>query len=1052
MTLPLLLALLAGPVVPAGAQPEPHTKSKVYMVSNAHLDTQWNWDVRTTINEYVPATMRRNFSLFEKYPEYVFNFEGGIKYAWMKEYYPAEYELVRRYIAEGRWHVTGSTWDATDPNMPSPESFTRNILYGQHFYEQEFGVRGTDIFLPDCFGFGLTLPSIAAHCGLIGFSTQKLQWRNLPFYGDRKTPFPIGLWQGIDGSRIMIADDAHKYSQKYRFHDLTADDELQSMVEDSGLGVAYRYYGVGDRGGSPEFETVRTVMASLHGEGPLELISATSDQIYKDYLPFESHPELPVWKGELLMDVHATGCYTSQAAMKFFNRRNEQLADAAERGSVAAEWLGAAVYPQQELTTAWKRFIWHQFHDDLTGTSIPRACEFSWNDELLCLNEFSGIVTSSAAAVAASMDTRVKGAPVVLYNPLARTVSDVVTIDAASLGLKAGSFSVYDAEGRKVPSQFKDGRLTFAATVPSVGYAVYDVRKGGVDRRNAVISASGEGVLENSVYRVTLDANGDMSSIVDKRSGRELVADGRAVRLALFTGNKSAKWPAWEILRPVMEAEAQPVTGDVRISVVENGPVRASLRVERRFGSSSFAQVISLSEGAHADRIDVFNDIDWHESGVLLKAEFPLGVSNPEATYDLGLGAIARSNNTDTKYEVYAAQWADLTDADGSHGVSVLNDCKYGWDKPADNVIRLTLLHTPETESRYTYQNAQDHGRHTFTYSLVSHEGDWRQGGAVAAAELLNQPVKAFASPRHAGRLGRSFSFASTDDGCLAVRAIKKAENGDGYVVRVYETAGLGSRSGSVRFASAVVSAECLNGNEDVLETVVPVNGALPVEIGPFGIRTYRVRLADAGAAGLSGTPVDLPFNVRAATYNAFRSDADFDGQGNSFAAELLPSTLDCDNVCFVLGDPAAPDAVRCEAQELTLPSDAGGVLYLLCCSGNGDVTASFRAGSTECLVNVPYYGGFFGQWGHTGHTEDYVKDARVAYVGTHRHSSAGNEDLAYDFSYLFSVPVSVPAGTQTVVLPDDARVNVFAASFVSGGIPALTPCVNMAKGVSSVF
>lgn len=146
--MPLLLALLAGPVVPASAQPEPQTKSKVYMVSNAHLDTQWNWDVRTTINEYVPATMRRNFSLFEKYPEYVFNFEGGIKYAWMKEYYPAEYELVRRYIAEGRWHVTGSTWDATDPNMPSPESFTRNILYGQHFYEQEFGVRGTDIFLP----------------------------------------------------------------------------------------------------------------------------------------------------------------------------------------------------------------------------------------------------------------------------------------------------------------------------------------------------------------------------------------------------------------------------------------------------------------------------------------------------------------------------------------------------------------------------------------------------------------------------------------------------------------------------------------------------------------------------------------------------------------------------------------------------------------------------------------------------------------------------------------------------------------------------------------
>lgn len=182
---------------------------RAYLVSNAHFDSQWNWDVQRSIREYIPKTLDQNLFLLGTYPDYVFNFEGGIKYQWMKEYYPHQYELIKRYIREGRWHVTGSTWDATDPNIPSAESFTRNILYGQHFYRREFGVEGTDIFLPDCFGFGWTLPTIAAHSGLIGFSTQKLMWRHRPFHGTSKIPFEIGLWQGVDGSRIMAVMDAH---------------------------------------------------------------------------------------------------------------------------------------------------------------------------------------------------------------------------------------------------------------------------------------------------------------------------------------------------------------------------------------------------------------------------------------------------------------------------------------------------------------------------------------------------------------------------------------------------------------------------------------------------------------------------------------------------------------------------------------------------------------------------------------------------------------------------------------------------------------------------
>ena len=303
-------------------------KAKAYMVADAHLDTQWNWDVQTTIKEYVWNTINQNLFLLKKYPNYVFNFEGGVKYAWMKEYYPAQYEEMKKYIGEGRWHISGSSWDATDALVPSTESFIRNIMLGQQYYRQEFGVESTDIFLPDCFGFGWTLPTIASHCDLIGFSSQKLDWRVHPFYGKSKHPFTIGLWKGIDGSSIMLAH-GYDYGRRWNDEDLSENEQLKELASRTPLNTVYRYYGTGDIGGSPTLASVRSVEKGLRGNGPVEIVSATSDQLYKDYLPYKNHPELPVFDGELLMDVHGTGCYTSQAAMKLYNRQNELLGDAA---------------------------------------------------------------------------------------------------------------------------------------------------------------------------------------------------------------------------------------------------------------------------------------------------------------------------------------------------------------------------------------------------------------------------------------------------------------------------------------------------------------------------------------------------------------------------------------------------------------------------------------------------------------------------------------------------------------------------------------------------
>lgn len=1007
-----------------------HKEYKAYMVSNAHFDSQWNWDVRRSISDYIPKTIDRNLFLLEMYPDYVFNFEGGVKYAWMKEYFPEKYEIVKKYIDEGRWHVTGSTWDANDTNVPSPESFTRNILYGQHFYRDEFGVEGTDIFLPDCFGFSWTLPSIAAHSGLIGFSTQKLMWRSRPFHGDSKIPFEIGLWEGVDGSRIMLVADAHNYTTKWRYEDLSHSGRLEKMAASSPLKTVYHYYGTGDTGGSPTIESVRALELSLKGDGPVEIISAESDRMYKDYLPFDSHPELPVWDGELLMDVHATGCYTSQAAMKLYNRRNELLADAAERSAVAADWLGNEEYPAGFLSEAWKRFIWHQFHDDLTGTSIPRAYEFSWNDELISMKQFANVLETSVGAVSRELDTDVKGTPVVIYNPAGFPVSDIVEV---TVPYSTDRVTVYDDKGNKVLSQVVSSEgetvVLVKAEVPAAGYAVYDVRKGG--RQSATMMQASDTGLENSIYRISLDKNGDISSIIDKRNGRELVKEGKSIRLAMFPDNDSFSWPAWEILKKTVDAEPVSVDGNVKISVAEAGPLRTSVRIERTYGDSRFCQYVILNEGAQKDRIDIRNEADWQTTDALLKAEFPLAVSNEKAVYDLGLGSVERGNNTVTAYEVFAQQWADLTDKDGSYGVSIMNDSKYGWDKPDDNTIRLTLLHTPETRGGYAYQNRQDFGRHHFTYSIVGHEGDYRAAGTVRKAEILNQPLMAFTAGKHDGRLGRSFSFAESLNGNVAIRAIKKAEDSDAYVVRFYETSGLSDQDASVRFASDIVEAKELNGNEDVKGPATYSGKELSFRVSPFGMKTYLVKLKDSvkGSGVQVSAPVELPYNMKTSSYNAFRNEANFDGKGNSYAAELIPEDITFKGVRFDLEDGTVENGVKCKGDTIALPEGRYSKLYMLAAATTRDTRCTFTVDGTGHDAVVPYYGGFVGQWGHAGHTEGYLKSADVAYVGTHKHSLIKNADLPYDFTYMFCIGIDIPEGAETLVLPDNPQVVVFAAT-----------------------
>lgn len=1024
----LTMAVLGACVLwQAAAQNPQQDGVKAYMVADAHLDTQWNWDIQTTLGKFIPATMRQNIYLIETYPGYIFNFEGAVKYFWMKEYYPAEYEKVKKFVQEGRWHLAGSSWDANETIVCSSESWMRNIALGQNYYRGEFGLEGTDVFLPDCFGFPYNMPTMMRHCGLIGFSSQKLQWRENAFYeGGRKFPFNVGLWEGIDGSKVMMVH-GYNYTTRYPDSDLSTNEKLLKDVSGP-LNVAYHYYGTGDRGGSPDIPSVRAVMKGLKGNGPVKLQIATSDQLYKDFLPYENHPELPEVKGEMTMDVHGNGCYTSQAAMKLYNRQNEHLGDAAERAAVTADWLGTAVYPLGQMTDTWRRVIWHQFHDDLTGTSIPRAYEFSWNDELIALSRFSDVLTNSVNGIASQMDTQVSGIPVVLYNPEAfeaAALAEIVLPDMAS------SYTVKDASGRKVSSQVVTGsdgqrRLIFAASVPPAGAAVYSVktaRSGKTAARNA-----GGNTLENSIYRLTVDASGNVSSIVDKRVGKELVADGKALGLVVFGDCKSYKWPAWEIPKAIVDGTPVPVTDGVVTEMVENGPVRQTIRIEKRYGSSVFVQYVSLTEGPQAERIDFRNEVEWQSENALLKMNFPLSVRNEKATYDIGLGSVERGNNIPQAFEVYSHEWTDLTDADGSYGVTILNDSKYGWDKPDDGTLRLSLLYSPAVDSRYVYQARQDLGHHEFSFSLVGHPGRLDKSRAVQQSTLYNSPLRAFVSPRHKGSLGRQFSFVSSDNDDVTIRCLKKCEKGDEYFIRVYENTGIAGRKANLSFAGTILSAVEADGTEKEIGPAAFEGNRLTVELAPFGVRAYRVRLVPAeGSQAVLGETrtLELPFDRKCFSPNGFRGWADF-SEGYSYAAELLPDDgIDVDGIEFVFGEKDAENGLSCKGDTLTLPKGKFNKLYLLAASANGDRTAGFTVGDKLQYLKVCDYNGFYGQWGHSGQTEGYIKEAEIGWIGSHRHSPDG--DCFYEYSYMFKYALDVPEGATRMVLPDDPSIVIFA-------------------------
>jgi alpha-mannosidase len=400
----------------------------------------------------------------------------------------------------------------------------------------------------------------------------------------------------------------------------------------------------------------------------------------------------------------------------------------------------------------------------------------------------------------------------------------------------------------------------------------------------------------------------------------------------------------------------------------------------------------------------------------------------------LGLCYIERGNNTQIAYEVVAQQWADITQPDGSYGIAIMNDCKYGWDKPNDNTLRLTLLHTPKVgrDPNMIHQDRLDWGQHTIRYAIVGHASSPVDAGIAWQAESFNQPLAAFVASKHKGNLGRRFSWVETSSPQLAVKALKKAENEQGYVVRINEISGEELKNGRIRFAFPIASAQELNGIEESVGNVRFEGNDLIFDAKGFQPRTFGVTFRSPNNLKQPVNKfIDLQYNANALTIDAFNLSGSFDREGNSFAAELMPEIVLSEGITFRMNNRFEDNNyVRCDGQSIVLPENHNaGILYLLLTSSDGDRQATIEVDGQKTEVNIPYYSGFYGQWGWKSHSEAFLRDASIAYLGTHRHSEKRGGNESYVYTYLYKIGIPVTANAKTLILPRDRNLALFAAT-----------------------
>lgn len=745
---------------------------KLVLSGHSHIDTAWLWPLRETRRK-VGRTFSTALSLMERYPDYHFSFSQPELYLYCKEHFPELYARIKTRVKEGRWEICGAPWIEQDSNMAGAEALVRQFLYGNRFFRKEFGVHTRTAWLPDAFGYPWSLPQIMRKCQVDTFVTTKIDW-------SMYTRFPYSMfnWQGADGTQIFTVMPPLNYNGNPIPKDCIEQWRLfkQKHIADE---IPFPF-GWGDGGGGPTMEQLEhgKRLENIHGV-PRTEFGRNEDSLERMRAQATRH-EMPVYNSELYLELHR-GCQTTQARTKRNNRKSEVALHEAEFAATLAA-LHGDTYPGDALWSAWRTVLTNQFHDILPGSSITEVYTTADRDYAEALARIHTVRDKALAALIAQIDTQGPGAPIVVFNTLSWDRWDLVEVETT---LPKGRFHVVDCEGQVVLSQkTHDGKLLIEAKVPALGHATFFVVAGAGARIDAVPLAVSKNILENGFLAVKYDAHGRFSSVYDLIQEREVLPKGQRGNVLQLFEDRPHLHDAWDIDHNFYKEKQWEPAAAHKVQVLEEGPLRAIVRLHRRNGKSVFVEDLIIN--AIQPRIDVRLQVDWHEKRTLLKVAFPVEVLASRATYDIQWATIERSTHDSTefdraRFEVPAHHWADLSEAD--YGVSLLNDSKYGYDVRG-NTLRLSLLRSSIDPDPHA-----DEGQHDMTYSLYPHEGDWRYGSVQQGYEL-NHPLLAVADTPHTGDKGARATFLGVDSENIIVETVKKAEDSSAVVVRIYEAYG----------------------------------------------------------------------------------------------------------------------------------------------------------------------------------------------------------------------------------------------------------------------